>query len=40
MVHLEVRNKPSALNGKELTFRNVECLAFNYDENKKRTGDL
>lgn len=35
MVHLEVRNKPPVLKGKELTHRNIECLAFKYDENKK-----
>lgn len=35
MIHLEVRNKPPALRGQELTFRNIDCLAFEYNENKK-----
>ncbi len=35
MIHLEVKNKPPALKGVELTHRDIQCLAFNYDENTK-----
>lgn len=35
MICLEVRNQPPALKGKELTHRNVICLAFDYDERTK-----
>lgn len=31
MIHLEIRNRPPALNGKEIVHRNIECIAFEYN---------
>lgn len=35
MVHLEVTNKPKALNGKLITHRDITCIAFEYNQEKR-----
>ena len=36
MIHLEVTNKPIAQKGVILTHRDIECLAFEYLEEKRK----